>query len=117
MYNGQTRFVGRCIVINRRTGQLGALGKGGTQKGWSTSVPFLSTPWFSPTPAQKVVPPDDDLSEVKVSARFVPVPPPYEPPDEYNYPVIEVGGTRIPWWMWGIGGVLAMAAITSFVRK
>jgi hypothetical protein len=85
MYNGRTKFVNRRIVVNRRTGIAGVVGDD-----------------------------SDELSEVAVNARFVAVPPKYEPPDEYDYPVIEVTGSKIPWWMWGVGGALALSLLSAF---
>lgn len=116
MYNGQTKFVNRRIVVNRRTGvikpQLSGLGISPGEAAYNaaqtTSTPGYQSPGW----------PQDDLSEVAVNARFVPVPPPYQPPYEYDdMPEIVVSGTRIPWWVWGIGGALALTALTFFARR
>jgi hypothetical protein len=87
MYNGRTKFVNRRIVVNRRTGIAGVVGDD-----------------------------SDELSEVAVTARFVATPPPYEPPDEYPMAEVVVSGNRIPWWMWGVGGALALTALKFFSR-
>lgn len=96
MYHGKASYYGHRalpIVRNRRTGIVGRALSG---LGADAS---------------------DDLSEVAVTSRFVPVPPPYEPPDEYDIPTIEVSGTRIPWWAWVVAGVAGFAVLNSFVRR
>jgi Flp pilus assembly protein CpaB len=106
MYNGQTRFTGRVrrIVVNRRTGIAGVLA------GDDDLSEVVVT--------AKKLPIVDDLSEVAVTARYWPTSAPKTPPTEYDdMQEIVVSGTRIPWWMWGIGGVLSFAVLLSVTRK
>ena len=90
MYNGQTRFTrGRRIVVNRRSGIAGVVGDD-----------------------------TDELSEVAVTSKFVALPPPIYPPSEYDaLQTIEVSGTHIPWWAWGVAGALGFALLNSFSRS
>lgn len=81
---------------------VGDLGKGGTQQGWSTAVPFMTAPWAGTTSAPKSKP-ADDLSEVVVNARRV----------EEPMPEIVVTGQRIPWYVWAMLGATAVAFITA----
>jgi len=104
MYNGRTKFVNRRIVVNRRTGQLGTI----------ASPDDLSEVVVT----AKKLPIVDDLSEVAVTARYWPTSAPKTPPTEYDdMQEIVVSGTRIAWWMWGIGGVLSFAVLISLARK
>jgi len=60
---------------------------------------------------------EDELSEVPVDTygRYAPNSP--YPPTESDLPEIVVSGTHIPWWMWGIGGALAFAALNKFSKR
>jgi hypothetical protein len=101
MYNGRTKFFGkvRRIVVNRRSGiaGLGLIVDPAAEKLRREMEALLTE-----------VP-------VNVYGRYAPNSP--YPPTESDIPEIVVSGTRIPWWMWGIGGALAFAALNKFSKR
>lgn len=113
MYHGKTQFtsgrgIRRRILVARRP--LGDLSPG------EAAYQRASAPKSDPrvTAYQSAYAPQSEISP-NIYGRQVPNTP--YPPDEYDIQEIVVSGTRIPWWMWGLGGVLAFAAVNSFVRK
>lgn len=99
MYQGQTKFLRGRVLVHRRTGKLSGLGD--------------SAPKMDPS---RTGDPNDDLEEVPLSAMVQAMSKAPYPPDEYGIQEIVVSGTRIPWWMWGIGGVMAFAVLNSLIR-
>jgi hypothetical protein len=94
----------RRVVMNKRTGKLGSLG-------WIFTVPAPLIP-YAQAPENS-----DDLTEVDVSARYMAVPPETYKPSEYeDMQEITVSGTRIPWWVWGIAGVVGAVAVNHLVK-
>ena len=119
MYNGKTKFYGtaRRIVINRRTGQLGSLGISPGEAAYNDAhaldevavtvkkVPnYVSPGW-----------PSTSETNPNIYGREVPNNP-YKPTEYDDMQVIEVSGTRIPWWVWGVGGLLGAAVLFKFSR-
>lgn len=57
----------------------------------------------------KTAPVADDLSEVVVTSRMLPVP--------EDIPEITVSGTRIPWYVWGILGLVIGTVVFSTATR
>lgn len=124
MYNGKTKFTGarRRIVVNRRTGIAGILAGDDDLTEVVVSAKAIpdvygrvinnapkTAPWSAPFVAQSETNPTSYGREVPNS--------PYKPTEYADMQVIEVAGTRIPWWMWATGGLLGAAVLFKFSQR
>lgn len=113
MYEGKTKFSpGGRVVVNRRTGEVGAqlsgLGMSPGEAAYGRVVNELpqESNWVSSGYTQSETNPTSYGRQVPNS--------PYKPSEYEDMQVIEVSGTRIPWWAWGIAGALAITALSKF---
>lgn len=108
------------MLLGKVSGRSSTLLSGSSPKtppSFTFNIPGVTSPYATPPFAPllpKAVATSDDLSEVVVTAKKIPIPP--APTDE-DIPEITVSARRIPWYAWAIAGVAGFAVLDGLLGR